>query len=278
MGDTLAQALALLERGKDWEAEALLFTPQEGLLEAERLALLGFLKARRGNLGAYRALALEAARRAQTPLTLYHLGLALPPREGALALEEALRRAEDPRAQARLALALARTLRRLGRLREAMGSAALALKPRFLLLDEPTLGLDPVSRREFEGILLELKGEGWGILLTSHDLEGVERVSDRVAFLHRGEVLREGPTRALLQEWAGEGYRVRLLEPQAEALAGALGPGWLVEAPDRLFFLGPWEALRAHLPYLDGEVQEVSQGTPSLESLFLRLFGAPSQG
>lgn len=37
------------------------------------------------------------------------------------------------------------------------------------ILDEPTLGLDPVSRREFEGILLELKKEGWGILLTSHD-------------------------------------------------------------------------------------------------------------
>ncbi|MCJ1550174.1 hypothetical protein I6N57_18685, partial [Acinetobacter baumannii] len=37
-----------------------------------------------------------------------------------------------------------------------------------------------------EGILLELKKEGWGILLTSHDLEVVERVSDRVAFLHPG--------------------------------------------------------------------------------------------
>ena len=92
-------------------------------------------------------------------------------------------------------------------------------------------------------------------------------MSDRVAFLHRGEVLREGPTRALLREWAGEGYRLRLAEPKAEALAGALGPGWLPEAPDRLFFLGPWEALRAYLPRLDGEVLEVSRGTPSLESL-----------
>jgi tetratricopeptide (TPR) repeat protein len=104
--------MALLNEGKD--------------LEAERLALLGFVEARKGNLRAYRALALEAARKAQTPLTLYHLGLALPPRAGALALEEALRRTEDPRAQGRLALALARTLRRLGRLREALDYAALA--------------------------------------------------------------------------------------------------------------------------------------------------------
>jgi len=157
---------------------------------------------------------------------------------------------------------------------------ALALKPRFLLLDEPTLGLDPVSRREFEGILLELKKEGWGILLTSHDLEVVERVSDRVAFLHRGEVRRQGPTRALLRDWAGEGYRVRLAEPKAEALLQALGPGWSAEGPEVLFFLGPWEALREVLGRLPVEVLEVSRGTPSLEALFLHLFGEarPSPG
>ncbi|GAB5601768.1 hypothetical protein FJNA_02920 [Thermus sp. FJN-A] len=124
----LAPVLRLLERGQEKEAEALLQSPQEGLPEAERLALLGFLEGRKGNLAAYRALALEAAQRAQTPLTLYHLGLALPPRAGALALEEALRRFRgDPKGEARLAFALARTLRRLGRLREALGYAALAL-------------------------------------------------------------------------------------------------------------------------------------------------------
>jgi ABC-2 type transport system ATP-binding protein len=165
-----------------------------------------------------------------------------------------------------------------GMQQKAALALALALKPRFLLLDEPTLGLDPVSRKELEAILLDLKGEGWGILLTSHDLESVERVSDRVALLRQGEVLREGPTRVLLREWAGEGYRLRLAEPRAEALAGALGPGWLPEAPDRLFFLGPWEALWEALGKLPVEVLEVSQGTPSLESLFLRLFGPTPQG
>ena len=100
MTNPLSQAVSLLEGGKDREAEALLLAPREGPLEAERLALLGFLEGRKGDWGGYRALALEAARRAQTPLTLYHLGLALPPRAGALALEEALRRTEDPRARA----------------------------------------------------------------------------------------------------------------------------------------------------------------------------------
>ncbi|MGC8967325.1 MAG: ABC transporter ATP-binding protein [Thermus sp.] len=163
-----------------------------------------------------------------------------------------------------------------GMQQKAALALALALKPRFLLLDEPTLGLDPVSRREFEGILLELKKEGWGILLTSHDLDGVERVSDRVAFLQKGEALKEGPTRVLLREWAGEGYRVRLAEPKAEALQKALGPGWSAEGPEVLFFLGPWEALKEALGAFPVEVLEVSRGTPSLEALFLHLFKDPS--
>lgn len=83
MGEPLlAPVLRLLEEGREREALALLQTPQEGLPEAERLALLGFLEGRKGDLRAYRALALEAAQRAQTPLTLYHLGLALPQRRG----------------------------------------------------------------------------------------------------------------------------------------------------------------------------------------------------
>lgn len=127
MGEPLlAPALRLLEEGKDGEALALLQSPQEDLPEAERLALLGFVEARKGNLRAYRALALKAARRAQTPLTLYHLGLALPPRAGVLALEEALRRFRgDAKGEARLHLALAVALERLGR-PEALGHAALA--------------------------------------------------------------------------------------------------------------------------------------------------------
>ncbi|RTH28116.1 hypothetical protein CSW38_01835, partial [Thermus scotoductus] len=122
----LAPALRLLEEGKDGEALALLQGAQEDLPEAERLALLGFVEARKGNSSAYRALAWEAAQRAQTPLTLYHLGLALPPRAGALALEEALSRFQgDAKGEARLHLALAMALERLGR-PEALAHAALA--------------------------------------------------------------------------------------------------------------------------------------------------------
>ena len=202
----LAPVLRLLKEGRDREAEALLQTPQDGLLEAERLALLGFLEGRKGNLRAYRALALKAAQRAQTPLTLYHLGLALPPKAGALALEEALHRFQgDPKAEARLAFALARALRRLGRLREALGYAALALARGFgpsALLEWAWLALlaeedPPLPDRLRQVELLALEG-GTGLyarFLMAHlrFLQGEESLGR--AYLRKA--LEEGPLPAL---------------------------------------------------------------------------------
>jgi len=149
---------------------------------------------------------------------------------------------------------------------------ALALDPRFLLLDEPTLGLDPVSRREFEKIILGLREEGWGIFLTSHDLVTVERVSDRVAFIRQGAILKEGKTRALLSERAREGYVLKFREPIGQQVA-ELDPRFSPEAPDRMIFLGSWDELMPLLSGLKREVIEVSRGVPSLETLFMDLVG-----
>lgn len=131
-GEPQAAALALLALSKTAEAQTLLeaWQPRDGMEQAERLALLGFAAYRRGDHPAYRRLALQAAAQAPTPLTLYHLGLSLSPKDGLLALQEALHSLEaqdaPPEAQARLAYALARTLRRLGRFEEALAYASLA--------------------------------------------------------------------------------------------------------------------------------------------------------
>ncbi|GEM88506.1 hypothetical protein [Meiothermus granaticius] len=132
-GEAKTAVLALLGLGKVAEAQHLLeaWQPQGREDQAERLALLGFAAFRQDDLPTYRRLALAAAQTAQTPLTLYHLGLSLPPRDGLLALQEALHRlqaqAAPPVEQARLAYALARTLRRLGRWAEALSYASLAV-------------------------------------------------------------------------------------------------------------------------------------------------------
>lgn len=76
-GEPKPAALALLALGNTAEAQSFLETwqPQDGVAKAERLALLGFVAFRKGDLQTYRRLALAAAQQAQTPLTLYHLGL-----------------------------------------------------------------------------------------------------------------------------------------------------------------------------------------------------------
>ncbi|WP_234553682.1 hypothetical protein [Thermus caliditerrae] len=260
----LAQARALLEAGREGEAEALLKAWKgKGPEEAERLALLGFAKARRGDLQGYRRLALEAARRAQTSFTLYHLGLALPPREGVVALEEALHRTQSPKDQGLLTLALARTKRRLGRLREALAHAALArlkapgafttLEWAWLTLlaeEEPPL---PDLLREVEPLALEPGPGLYARFLVAHLhlLQGEERA----ARAYWQKALEEAPP-AALPYLAPAG--VRLLGQGALPLLQAARPWAQDPYPRALLLLG--EAL----------VREDSQGVRELLPLLER--------
>jgi len=69
---------------------------------------------------------------------------------------------------------------------------ALALKPRLLLLDEPTAGMNPTETTEMQGLIAELKAEGLTILLIEHKLELVMRLSDRVIVMDEGKKIAEG--------------------------------------------------------------------------------------
>ncbi len=65
-------------------------------------------------------------------------------------------------------------------------------KPSLLILDEPTLGLDPLIQREFRGLLLEARDQGASVLLSSHVLAEVEQVCDRIGLINEGHLLRVG--------------------------------------------------------------------------------------
>lgn len=69
---------------------------------------------------------------------------------------------------------------------------ALALKPRLLLFDEPTAGMNPTETAEMQGLVAELKAEGLTILLIEHKLEMVMRLSDRVIVMDEGKKIAEG--------------------------------------------------------------------------------------
>ncbi|MEV2278431.1 ABC transporter ATP-binding protein [Nocardiopsis sp. NPDC049922] len=88
---------------------------------------------------------------------------------------------------------------------------ALVTTPEVLYLDEPTTGMDPEARIETWRIVSELKKDGVAILLTTHYLEEAERLADRLAIMHRGEVRVEGTLAGVLEGW---GDRVAFAVPE----------------------------------------------------------------
>ena len=96
---------------------------------------------------------------------------------------------------------------------------ALVHSPRMLILDEPASALDPQGVLDVRALLKELRAEGAAILLSSHQLSEVALVSDRIAFLHEGQLLRYGR----LDELAGSTEQVevvlRSFTPDAEFVA-----------------------------------------------------------
>lgn len=76
---------------------------------------------------------------------------------------------------------------------------ALMHEPELVVLDEPTLGLDPLVQREFQQLVRELRDEGRTVFLSSHTLSEVERVADRVAIIREGRLVEVGEVGRLIE-------------------------------------------------------------------------------
>jgi branched-chain amino acid transport system ATP-binding protein len=88
-----------------------------------------------------------------------------------------------------------------GSLRALEVGLALAARPRLLLLDEPTAGMDPAEADRLCDLLDELRGElGMTVLLVEHDMAVVGRLAERVVVLDRGRVLMEGTPAAVASD------------------------------------------------------------------------------
>lgn len=109
-------------------------------------------------------------------------------------------------------------------MRQRLGLADVLLKePRVAILDEPTSGLDPQSTHEFLDMIRALKSDGLTVLLSSHLLDQVQAVCDRVGLFHRGRMVLEGSVDRLAREVLGGGFRISVeADGDPSAIAAAL--------------------------------------------------------
>jgi lipooligosaccharide transport system ATP-binding protein len=90
-----------------------------------------------------------------------------------------------------------------GMRRRLLIARALLHAPRLLLLDEPTVGLDPQVRQELWALIDRLRSEGVSILMSTHYIEEAERLCDTVTIMSHGRAVATGPPHALISEHAG---------------------------------------------------------------------------
>jgi ABC-2 type transport system ATP-binding protein len=152
---------------------------------------------------------------------------------------------------------------------------ALAYRPELLLLDEPSSGLDPIVRRDILGAIVRtIADEGRTVLFSSHLLDEVERISDRVAMLKGGRIVFAGALDEIKQTHHRLTLRFDGERNQAPALDGVLswegrGREWTAVASGRL------DALRLAASAAGAEV--VGQKALSLDEIFLAQVGQPGQ-
>ncbi|MCW2811393.1 MAG: tcyC [Friedmanniella sp.] len=93
---------------------------------------------------------------------------------------------------------------------------ALAMRPRLLLFDEPTSALDPELVGEVLGVMKDLAGEGWTMVVVTHEIRFAQQVSDQVLFMDHGVILERGDPQAVLTDPSHDRTRTflkRILEP-----------------------------------------------------------------
>jgi lipooligosaccharide transport system ATP-binding protein len=157
-----------------------------------------------------------------------------------------------------------------GMRRRLLIARALVHEPRLVLLDEPTVGLDPQVRQELWALIDRLRAEGTSILMSTHYIEEAERLADRVTIMSHGKAVAEGPPHELVREYAGAealevyGPQARLREVEGIAAAAGLRTRRTGTSVSVLRLADA----NGNLPDLDGERRPAN-----LEDVFVLLTG-----
>ena len=158
-----------------------------------------------------------------------------------------------------------------GQKKQVALALALAMSPELLVLDDPTLGLDVVARKSlFEEVIAELADRGITVLLTTHDLAGIEAIADRVAVIKNGRLVLEEEMETLKQRFRRIRFASQPMVLEEAALKPAAIRSWgggteaIVSNYDELAF----ERFRNTSNISGADVSAMS-----LEEIFIALIG-----
>jgi lipooligosaccharide transport system ATP-binding protein len=155
-----------------------------------------------------------------------------------------------------------------GMRRRLLIARALVHRPRLILLDEPTVGLDPQVRQELWALIDQLRSEGTSILMSTHYIEEAQRLADTVTVMSKGRAVAVGPPVELVAEHAGRealevyGAPTRLREVEEDARRR----GWATRRTGTSVTI-----LRAE--ELNGQVPDGERRVANLEDVFVLLTG-----
>ncbi len=111
---------------------------------------------------------------------------------------------------------------------------ALVQRPRLLVLDEPTAGVDPIGSRAIRDIILNLKEQGMTVFLCSHLLEQVQEICDNVGILYQGCMIAAGSMESITRDLSTTEVALRNPSPELlEKIQALAGDSWLAAAPAR---------------------------------------------
>lgn len=160
--------------------------------------------------------------------------------------------------------------------------------PRVLLLDEPTVGVDPQSRERIFTMIEALRAEGTTIVLTTHHLEEAEQRCDRIVVIDHGKVIAAGTISELIEQTIGPDRQatVRLSEPLSAYAFTTLARQWPPVSTATNGHADPHllrtqvASVAADLPrllesiaHVGGDIRDVEVQAPNLQSVFLHLTG-----
>jgi len=172
----------------------------------------------------------------------------------------------------------------LGQRMRAELTIALLHGPRVLFLDEPTIGLDVVSKQAVRSFLTELRDRGdTTVVLTTHDLADIERLAQRLVVIDHGHIVHDGTLSSLHQRYGSRRTVVVTLDeplPAPVRLAGADLADTSADGRVLTFSLDgsrtPAGDLVAALASAGG-LRDISINEPAIEDVIARLYAAPAQ-